>query len=143
MKKLFSLTAIALCVAWLGTAPADAASIVAKVSLSSQTMTVMHGGKVRYVWPVSTARAGKVTPTGSWSAKYLKRHHRSSRYNNAPMPYSIFYSGNFAVHGTNAVSRLGSPASAGCIRLSRSNAATLFAMVQRAGVRSTRIVVER
>ena len=122
---------------------AVAAKVVATVDLSSQTMTVSQGGVVRYRWPVSTARRGKVTPTGSWSAKWLSRNHRSSRYNNAPMPYSIFYTGNYAVHGTNQVSRLGRPASAGCIRLHPSNAAVLFSMAQRVGLRNVRIVVHR
>jgi lipoprotein-anchoring transpeptidase ErfK/SrfK len=122
---------------------AAAAKVVATVDLSSQTMTVSQGGIVRYRWPVSTARRGKVTPTGSWSAKWLSRNHRSSRYNNAPMPYSIFYTGNYAVHGTNQVSRLGRPASAGCIRLHPSNAAVLFSMAQRVGLRNVRIIVHR
>lgn len=122
---------------------ASAASLVASVDLSSQTMTVTHRGVVKYRWPVSTARAGKVTPTGTWTAKWLSRNHRSSRYNNAPMPYSIFYSGNYAVHGTNQISRLGRPASAGCIRLHPSNAAKLFSLAQREGLRNTRIVVRR
>jgi lipoprotein-anchoring transpeptidase ErfK/SrfK len=122
-------------------APASAATLVAKVSLSTQTMTVIHRGAAKYNWKVSTARAGKVTPTGTWTAKYLKRFHRSSRYGWAPMPYSIFYSGNFAVHGTNSTAKLGSPASAGCIRLSRTNAATLFEMAKREGLKNTKIVV--
>ena len=142
MKRILAFFAIAAGVACLGTMPAGAATLVAKVSLSTQTMTVIQQGQVKYFWPVSTAREGKVTPTGSWTAKQLKRHHRSTREGGAPMPYSIFYNGNFAVHGTNTVSKLGSPASAGCIRLSRSNAAVLFAMAKRAGLRNTQIVVE-
>ena len=138
---------ISLCVAvgllCFGLSPAAAATLVAKVSLSTQTMTVIQQGKVRYFWPVSTARDGKVTPTGSWTAKRLKRFHRSSRYGGAAMPYSIFYSGNFAVHGTNTLSKLGSPASAGCIRLSKANAARLFAMAKHAGLKNTLVVVEQ
>ena len=106
-------------------------------------MTVTHRGKVKYRWKVSTARAGKVTPTGTWSAKWLSKNHKSSRYNNAPMPYSIFYSGNYAVHGTNQISRLGRPASAGCVRLHPENAAILFNLAQREGLKNTRIVVQR
>jgi lipoprotein-anchoring transpeptidase ErfK/SrfK len=123
-------------------ASASAATLVARVDLSNQTMTVMQHGDVIYTWKVSTARAGKVTPTGAWTAKRLKRFHRSSLYGGASMPYSIFYNGNFAVHGTNSVSKLGSPASAGCVRLSKSNAARLFSMAQRAGLKNTKIVVE-
>jgi lipoprotein-anchoring transpeptidase ErfK/SrfK len=142
MRRLTTLF-LALCLSFVGLASASAATLVAKVNISTQTMTVIHQGQVRYLWPVSTAREGKVTPLGSWTAKQFKRYHRSSRYGGAPMPYSIFYSGNFAVHGTNTVSKLGSPASAGCIRLSRANAATLFAMAKRAGLRNTLVVVEQ
>jgi lipoprotein-anchoring transpeptidase ErfK/SrfK len=120
---------------------AQAASIIARVDKSSQTMTVYHHGEVIGRWKVSTARAGKVTPSGTWSAKSLSRHHRSSRYDNAPMPYSIFYSGHFAIHGTNQVKKLGRPASSGCIRLHPSNAAKLFRLVQSEGLRNMRVVV--
>ena len=121
---------------------AHSATIIARVDKSSQTMTVYHHGKVIGQWPVSTARAGKVTPSGTWTAKSMKRYHRFSRYNNAPMPYSIFYSGHFAIHGTNQVKRLGRPASAGCIRLHPTNAAKLFSLVQSEGLRNMRVVVE-
>ncbi|TKT74190.1 L,D-transpeptidase [Aquamicrobium sp. LC103] len=120
-----------------------AAGLVANVSISSQTMTVTHRGQVKYRWKVSTARKGKVTPTGSWKAKWLSRDHRSSRYDNAPMPYAIFYSGNYAIHGTNQVSRLGRPASAGCVRLNTRNAAILFRLAQKEGLRNMRVVVRR
>ena len=120
---------------------ASAATLTANVSLSTQTMTVIHRGKVIGRWPVSTARRGKVTPTGAWTAKWLSRHHRSSRYNNAPMPYSIFYNGNFAVHGTNQTNRLGRPASSGCVRLAPAHAAKLFSLARSEGLNNTRIIV--
>ena len=141
--KLFAGMALALAVVLTAPVSASAASVVAKVDISTQTMTVTHRGKVKYRWKVSTARAGKVTPSGSWTAKWLSKNHRSSRYNNAPMPYSIFYSGNYAVHGTNQVSRLGRPASAGCVRLHTKNAAILYGLAQREGLRNVRIVVQR
>jgi lipoprotein-anchoring transpeptidase ErfK/SrfK len=136
--KALLLTVLALILLVPG---AQAASIVARVDKSSQTMTVYHHGEVIGRWKVSTARAGKVTPTGTWSAKSLSRYHRSSRYDNAPMPYSIFYSGHFAIHGTNQVKKLGRPASSGCIRLHPSNAAKLFRLVQSEGLRNMRVVV--
>jgi lipoprotein-anchoring transpeptidase ErfK/SrfK len=141
--KLFAGLALAGMIAAFQPVAASAARLVATVDISSQTMTVTHRGVVKYRWAVSTARRGKLTPTGSWSAKWLSRNHRSSRYNNAPMPYSIFYSGNYAVHGTNQVSRLGAPASAGCVRLHPSNAAVLFSLTQKEGLRNTRIVIRR
>ena len=126
-----------------GPGAARAATLVASVDISTQTMTVIHRGEVKYRWPVSTARSGKVTPAGAWTAKWLSRNHRSSRYNNAPMPYAIFYNGNYAVHGTNQVGRLGRPASAGCIRLHTQNAAVLYRLAQQEGLKNTRIVVRR
>ena len=122
---------------------AQAYEVIARVHLSSQTMTIVHNGVARYRWDVSTARRGKVTPTGRWTAKWLARHHRSSRYNNAPMPYSIFYNGNFAIHGTDQISKLGRPASAGCIRLHPRNAAVLFRMTKQAGLKNMLVEVVR
>ena len=57
----------------------------------------------------------------------------SAKYGNAPMPHSIFFHGQYAIHGTMAVGNLGRPASHGCVRISPANAATLFAMVERQG----------
>jgi lipoprotein-anchoring transpeptidase ErfK/SrfK len=45
------------------------------------------------------------------------------------------------VHGTDQVSRLGQPASHGCVRLHPNNASTFFRLVQRYGRASTRITV--
>lgn len=126
-----------------GLAPvaAQAANLVARVSISEQKMHVFYGGRLMHEWPVSTARAGKITPTGAWTAQWLSRNHRSSRYNNAPMPYSIFYDGHYAVHGTDQISRLGRPASAGCVRLHPDHARWLFDMARREGLENTKIVV--
>lgn len=138
LRKLFAILAVSL---FLPQA-ALATSLVAKVDVSSQTMTVIRYGEVIYRWPVSTARKGKYTPRGSYSPKSLSRYHKSSLYNNAPMPYSIFFRGNYAVHGTDQTSRLGRPASAGCVRLHTSNAAKLFSLVKEHGFKNTRIVVQ-
>lgn len=114
------------------------AEILVRIDKSSQRMSVYVNGEHRYTWPVSTGVGG--TPSGSFRPQSLSRHHRSTLYGGAPMPYSIFYSGNFAIHGTTQISRLGTRASHGCIRLHPSNAAVLFSMVQR-NMGGTRIQV--
>lgn len=139
----FARIALALALVCGAPVAAQSASLVAKVNITTQTMTVTYRGKVKYTWKVSTARSGKVTPAGAWSAKWLSKNHKSSRYNNAPMPYSIFYNGNYAVHGTNQLNRLGRPASAGCVRLHPDNARVLFELAQREGLKNTRIIVQR
>jgi hypothetical protein len=59
------------------------------------------------------------------------------------MPYSIFFTdAGHAIHGSQAVGRLGSPASHGCVRLSPTNAGILFRLVQEAGAANTRIEVK-
>ncbi|MEL7428435.1 MAG: L,D-transpeptidase [Pseudomonadota bacterium] len=137
MRTLFFALVISL--GFLSVPAAEAARVEAHVDISQQKMKVYQNGRLKYVWPVSTARSGKVTPTGQWKGKWLSKNHRSSRYNNAPMPYSIFYSGNFAIHGTNQISRLGRPASAGCVRLHPDNARVLFNMAARYGVKNLRV----
>jgi lipoprotein-anchoring transpeptidase ErfK/SrfK len=57
------------------------------------------------------------------------------------MPHAIFFYGGFAIHGTYELTRLGGPASHGCVRLHPSHAATLFALVERNGPRNTRIEI--
>ena len=123
--------------------PAYAAKLVAQVDLSSQRMTVKVNGQVKYRWKVSTGRAGYSTPTGTYRPQRLERSWYSRKYDNAPMPYSIFYSGGYAIHGTNSVGRLGRRASHGCIRLHPGNASRLFSMVQRYGMGNTRVVITR
>lgn len=120
---------------------AAATQIVARVSVTTQTMHVYLDGQLRYEWPVSTAREGKYTPRGEWTPQWLSRWHRSRRYNNTPMPFAIFYDGDYAIHGTESISRLGRPASAGCVRLHPDNASLLFAMVQEQGMENMRVVV--
>ena len=118
--------------------PASAA-VVARVSNSTQRMHVYVGGTLAHVWPVSTARRGYVTPTGSFSVGRMHRMWHSRKYNMSPMPYAMFFRGGYAIHGTGAVRSLGSRASHGCVRLAPGNARTLFSLAQRHG--GARVVV--
>lgn len=94
-----------------------------------------------YVWKVSTAREGYNTPVGFFQPYLLKTMHYSSKYNNAPMPNSIFYHGGYAIHATYDIKRLGSPASHGCVRLSPQNARWLYRLVNEYGKDNTYIEI--
>lgn len=142
MRKLFA-TAVAFLFVLFQAQIVLAANITAQISLSSQTMTVTQNGVVKHRWRVSTGRKGYGTPTGAWSAKWASRNHRSRKYNNAPMPFAIFFKGGYAVHATYETKRLGRPASHGCVRLSPDNAATFYQMANRSGLSNTRIVITR
>jgi lipoprotein-anchoring transpeptidase ErfK/SrfK len=117
------------------------AEIVAKINLSSQRMSVFLNGAPRYNWPVSTARSGYRTPTGTFKPTALVRYHRSSIYDGSPMPYSIFFLRGYAIHGSYEVKHLGRPVSHGCIRLAPGHAAVLYSLVQRYGTGNTLIQI--
>jgi lipoprotein-anchoring transpeptidase ErfK/SrfK len=116
-------------------------AVVAKINLSTQRMSVYVDGEPRYNWPVSTARAGYRTPTGTFKPTALVRYHRSTIYNGSPMPHSIFFLRGYAIHGSYEVKSLGHPASHGCVRLHPENAAKLYSLVQRYGPGKTRIKI--
>ncbi len=127
----------------IGGGPALAERIEVRISISRQRMDVYHEGRKIHEWPVSTAKRGSVTPLGIYKPEFLSKNHRSKRYGNAPMPYSIFYSGNYAIHGTMEERKLGRPASHGCVRLSRHNARILFDMVRYEGMENMRVSIVR
>lgn len=113
----------------LTTTPALAETNIT-ISKSHQMMQV-DTDEGTYQWPVSTARKGYYTPTGTFTPYSLQPMHYSKKYDMAPMPHSIFFSGGYAIHATPHVGNLGRPASHGCVRLSPSHAATLYEIVGR------------
>lgn len=143
MKRLRACILAAFALFSSGTMAGARPLIVAAVDISAQTMTVTRNGTVVDRWQVSTAGNGYTTPTGRYRPTRLHRMWYSKKYHNSPMPFSIFFRGGYAIHGTGSVRRLGSPASHGCIRLHPRNAAKLYAMVQQAGPRNTSIVISR
>lgn len=121
---------------------ASADNLLALVNVSDQTMTVKKNGKTLYHWKVSTGRKGYVTPSGTFRPVRMHKMWRSRKYDNAPMPYAIFYNEGYAIHGTSYVSRLGSPASHGCVRLNTANAQILYKMLQEEGLGNLKIVIK-
>lgn len=119
--------------------PAPAVQVV--VYKTAQEVSVSVAGVEQYRWPVSTGRKARWTPAGDFKPAFLSRNHRSSRYNNAPMPYAVFFNGNIALHGTTDLKRLGQPASHGCVRLHPDNAKTLFELIETADLRDVVIQV--
>jgi lipoprotein-anchoring transpeptidase ErfK/SrfK len=141
-RLIFAALLAALSLAFLPAATRAAAGVLVRVDRASQTMEVSADGAYLYTWPVSTARPGYRTPTGVFHPQFMAVRWFSRIYYNSPMPYSIFFRGGFAIHGSYEISRLGGPASHGCVRLHPANAAVLFDLVQREGMRNTTIVVQ-
>ena len=85
------------------------------VSLSEQRLDAYDGGRLVFTTRVSTGQQPKRTPTGHFRVLNKEIIHYSSLYQNAPMPFSVRFRGNYYLHGYYVVPDY--PASHGCIRL--------------------------
>lgn len=146
MNRLINISAAAFVgaalFAWAGSGTAHAANkVVAHIDISDQRMEVLVDGRSTFLWKVSTAGKGYVTPRGSFKPTRLEEMWYSRKYDMSPMPHSVFFKGGYAVHATNAVKRLGTPASHGCIRLHPDNAADFYQLVRTFGPSNTSIVI--
>lgn len=122
-------------------APAHAELLIT-IDKSSQSMTVDVDGNTRYVWPVSTGTPGYDTPSGQFKPFRMEADHFSREWDDAPMPHSIFFTmQGHAIHGSNHIKAIGTPASHGCVRLEPGNAAVLFALVKQEKMANTRVVL--
>ena len=118
------------------------AKVAITVDKDNQQMTVAVDGVERYRWPVSSGLPSYETPNGSFRAFRMEEDHYSKEFDDAPMPHSIFFTKiGHAIHGTDSVNRLGSPASHGCVRLSRENASKLWDLVKQEGVLNTTVTL--
>ena len=116
-------------------------TLVLKVDLRAQNVTVMERGAVKFVWPISSGREGYATQTGTFTPQWTARMWYSRQWDMAPMPHAVFFNRGTAFHATSATGSLGRRASHGCIRLAPGNAAKLYALVHRHGLESTKVIV--
>jgi hypothetical protein len=131
---VLTISKLGIAATFVSVMPTSAMAVVhINVDLNAQRMHVVSDSGASYDWPVSTGRPGHATPRGTFHPQAMYTMVHSFKYNNAPMPHSIFFYGQYAIHGTTAVGSLGHVASHGCVRLAPSNAATLFALVGHEG----------
>jgi len=120
----------------------DGSQILINIDKSHQEMTVFVDGIEQYTWPVSTGGPGYATPSGSFTASSMNELWYSKQWDNAPMPNSIFFTKEgHAIHGSYEEKKLGRAVSHGCVRLSRENAKTLYALVEEQGLENTKVVL--
>src|SRR5215475_6480210 len=114
------------------------AELLIKVDKAAQRMTVTVNGAQLYDWPVSTGGSGYDTPSGTFKPFRMEIDHTSDEWDDAPMPYSIFFTQiGHAIHGTYAQRNLGHAVSHGCVRVSVKNAATLWKLVRQEKMANT------
>ena len=82
------------------------------------------------------------TPSGTFGLDSMETMHHSHAYNNAPMPWSMFFNGGIAIHGAtpDEFVHLGQKASHGCTRVHPDNAHIIFDFVKSKGGKSACIV---
>ncbi len=141
-SRIKSLTPAILSLLAFALSQAARAELLVTIDKSTQRMFVTVDGEQLYDWPISTGAGRYDTPNGAFKPFRMDIDHRSAEWDNAPMPYSIFFTktGN-AVHGTYERHNLGRPVSHGCVRLSVKNAATLWKLVKRERMANTTVVV--
>ena len=117
-------------------------TVLINIDKANQKMAVSLDGVQQYEWPVSTGLRGYTTPSGTYTARSMNKIWYSRQWDNAPMPHAVFFTRDgHAIHGTLEVKRLGKPASHGCVRLSPKNAATLYALLEKTGLKNTQVVL--
>lgn len=102
------------------------AKVQINIDLATQQLTATRKSGETVAWKISSGRPGYETPTGHYTVYRMEPDHKSDEYDQAPMPYSMFFSPRgLAIHGTYERG-LGRPASHGCVRLSVANAKKLY-----------------
>lgn len=125
--------------------------IWAQIVKSEQKMYLYVNGSLTNVWPVSTGTKSHRTPNfdmhpnGRIYDKYTSTKYPGGGYAGlGNMPYAVFITGGFAIHGTGKGNwkHLGKPASHGCIRVHPDNALKFNRLVRQAGIRDVWITVQ-
>ncbi len=118
-------------------------SVQITVNLTKQKL-LMITPSGKKVLTISSGKKNHLTPgSGScFAPDFIEKEHYSSLYNNAPMPNSVFFNGDIAIHATENEKMLGKPASHGCIRLSLEDSKIVYQTVLKYGKKETSICVE-
>ena len=105
---------------------ASAGPLLITIDLTKQRITVYRDGALLGASAISTGTLGRETPTGVFTILEKKVFHRSTTYDNAPMPYmQRLTTKGIAIHAGDLP---GYPASHGCIRLPNEFAKKLYAV---------------
>src|SRR6188508_1194279 len=96
VMRVVAWAAVLACVLGLFSFDSARAEVTINISKKSQQLAVSVNGAPRYRWLVSTGRRGYGTPVGTYRPQRLERNWYSRKYDNAPMPYSIFFHKGYA-----------------------------------------------
>lgn len=99
-----------------------------EVDLSAQRVTAWNGRKKVRSFMVSTGKRRTPTRLGTFSvqSKHRSTRMRGRNYNVPNVPYVMYYSGGYALHGAYWHNRFGTPVSHGCVNLRTASARWLY-----------------
>jgi lipoprotein-anchoring transpeptidase ErfK/SrfK len=115
--------------------------VMVNISISRQTLDLSVNGWPSGNWQISSAGVGYHTPRGTFHVQRMAKVWFSKKYDNSPMPNSLFFDGGIAIHGTYHIKNLGRPVSHGCVRLLPQNAEKLFELAKQYGPSRVQITV--
>jgi L,D-transpeptidase catalytic domain len=102
------------------------ATVRACIDLTHNKAWLLRDGVVEYgPVPITSGRKGYRTPVGTFHVLSRERLHLSRAFDNAPMPYSVFFIPGIAFHQGS----LGVP-SHGCIHLSKAAAISFYNLLR-------------
>lgn len=103
-----------------------------QIDLDAQRLTAWEGDTPVFSTVVSTGRVSDQTPAGVYSIqdKYrtarMQGEHQGATYDIPDVPYTMYFSGSYAIHGAYWHDDFGTPVSSGCINMPVDSAAWLF-----------------
>ena len=99
-----------------------------EVDLSDQRLIGWEGSTQVFSYLVSTGKAATPTPTGVFSVqiKRISDRMRGEDYNVPNVPYAMYFSGGYAIHGAYWHNQFGTPVSHGCVNVRVDRAERLF-----------------
>ncbi|WP_421655716.1 L,D-transpeptidase [Leptothermofonsia sp. ETS-13] len=99
-----------------------------QIDLPHQRLIAWEGASPVYAVLISTGKSSTPTPTGIFSIQTRHRYARmqGDDYDISDVPYTMYYSGNYAIHGAYWHRRFGTPVSHGCVNVAVNHARWLF-----------------
>jgi lipoprotein-anchoring transpeptidase ErfK/SrfK len=99
-----------------------------QINLANQRLTAWEGGKPVYAIVISSGKRSTPTRIGAFKiqSKHKSTRMRGRNYDVPNVPYAMFYSGNYGIHGAYWHKKFGTPVSNGCVNLAPNHAKWLF-----------------
>ena len=99
-----------------------------EINLKQQKLTAWQGNKIIYQVTVSSGKKSTPTLTGVYAVqtKLPLARMRGADYDIPDVPYTMYYDGNYAIHGAYWHNNFGTPVSHGCVNLPPKKAQQVF-----------------